>query len=400
MSLNLDKLTNQITGMVANLREKAGEKQEKLSLALQTLELQAPHFVDLQKKIESAKTTWLVAGLNEKIDRRIPAIQCPDDYIVVASDGSHIDVDRHHSAHCFLINIGLVQLQYGKYPDAWLSSFPSLYFKDDEIAFFTAEGLRIPIEGQLLGLKRSVEECRMLVDRATGLQTDLPAIALLDGSLVLWGLMGQTYSDSIIQTVLVEGILQSLDKLSTIGQDHKTGLASYISFPRSTEIVNVMRLAVCPYQPVDCDYYCSGKSEGRECDVVGGLLDRDIFNQLLEHGERSALFSSRSSIVDRYYGPHKIYFFYSKVDDEVARVEMPGWVAANEVLLNTVHSVVVDQCRRGLGYPVALSEAHEQAVVTGVEREQFWRLVDLLLAENRIELKTSAKQQSKRMRWI
>jgi hypothetical protein len=164
--------------------------------------------------------------------------------------------------------------------------------------------------------------------------------------------------------------------------------------------VNVLRLAVCPHQPVDCDYYCSGKSEGRECDVVDGLLDRDIFNQLLEHGERSALFSSRSSIVDKYYGTHKTCFFYCKVDDEVARVEMPGWTAANEAFVDTVHSVVIDQCRRGLGYPVALSEAHEQAVVTAADREQFWRLVDLLLAENRIELKTSAKQQSKRMRWI
>jgi len=53
-----------------------------------------------------------------------------------------------------------------------------------------------------------------------------------------------------------------------------------------------------------------------------------------------------------------------------------------------------------LGYPVALSEAHEKAMVTGADREQFWSLVERTLAEDRIWLESSAKQRSKRTRWI
>jgi len=151
---------------------------------------------------------------------------------------------------------------------------------------------------------------------------------------------------------------------------------------------------------VDCDHYCPGKFEGRECDAVAGLLDRDLFTRLLAPGERSAIFSSRSSVVGKYYGVHEVNFFYIKLDGEVGRVEIPLWVAEDKKLFELVHSAILDQCWRGLGYPVALSEAHEKAVVTGADREQFWSLVERTLAEDRIWLESSAKQQSKRTRWI
>jgi len=64
------------------------------------------------------------------------------------------------------------------------------------------------------------------------------------------------------------------------------------------------------------------------------------------------------------------------------------------------HSLVVDQCRRGQGYPVAISEAHEQAVVTGRDRDQFWQLVQLNLAESTLSEDTSGKSRSKRTRWV
>jgi NurA-like 5'-3' nuclease len=97
---------------------------------------------------------------------------------------------------------------------------------------------------------------------------------------------------------------------------------------------------------------------------------------------------------------HQVYFFYLRLDDEIARVEIPRWVATDENLLNLVHTLVLDQCQRGQGYPVALSEAHEQAVVTGADRENFWQLVESSLVEEHLPSLTSAKSQSKRMRWV
>jgi len=400
MSLDLSKLVGQIVDLAAGLKSKEGERKAKLEFGLKTLKTCSADMNKFKQKVEGSKTTWLVAGLKESIDLRQMAPNCPDDFMVLASDGSHIDVDRHQSARCFLINIGMAQLQYGRNPDAQLLSFPSLYFKDGEVAITSDDGRQIPIEGQLLGIKRSIEECRWLAERANELDMDLPIVLLLDGSLILWRLAEKVYPDFVFRELLLDGFLKYLSQLKQLSRRRQLAVASYISFPRSTEVVNLLRLAVCPHLPVDCDRYCSDKFEGRECDAVGGLLDRDLFARLLDPGQRSALFSSKSSVVDKYYGANEVNFFYIRLDGEVARVEVPLWVAENEKLVRLVHSTILDQCRRGFGYPVALSEAHEQAVVNVADREQFWGLVEQLLIEDGIFLESSAKSESKRARWI
>jgi NurA-like 5'-3' nuclease len=129
------------------------------------------------------------------------------------------------------------------------------------------------------------------------------------------------------------------------------------------------------------------------------VLDRDLFARLLEPGERSALFISPSKIQKR-YGKHMVYFFYLRLNGEIARVEVPRWVAEDRIKLDLVHTLVVDQCRRGQGYPVALSEAHEKAVVTGADRDNFWRMVDESLVEEHLPVTESEKSRSKRTRWI
>ena len=73
-------------------------------------------------------------------------------------------------------------------------------------------------------------------------------------------------------------------------------------------------------------------------------------------------------------------------------------MAQDERLLNLSHSLILDQCRRGLGYPVAIMEAHEQAVITGQDRELFRRMVEDALAERHLPVYTSEKARSKRQR--
>ena len=121
---------------------------------------------------------------------------------------------------------------------------------------------------------------------------------------------------------------------------------------------------------------------------------------MLEPGEKSARFISPSKVVGKHYGVHQIYFFYLRVDDEIARVEIPHWVANDDSLLSLTHALVLDQCQRGHGYPVALSEAHEKAVITGADRENFWQLVESSLVDEHLPSLSSAKSFSKRTRWV
>ena len=81
---------------------------------------------------------------------------------------------------------------------------------------------------------------------------------------------------------------------------------------------------------------------------------------------------------------------------EVARVELPRWVADDEALVALVHSVVLSECDKGDGYPMILSEAHERAVIRAKEKEVFYQMMEHTLRGVGRPLATSAKATSKR----
>jgi hypothetical protein len=161
-------------------------------------------------------------------------------------------------------------------------------------------------------------------------------------------------------------------------------VASYISQPGSADVVGLLRC------------YLDESDETPEAESLRGLLDRHLFARTLARGERSALFFSRSHI-NADYGPHRIGFFYLRLDDEVARVEVPAWVAAQPAWLDLIHAVLLDQAEKGGGYPVILSEAHERAVVRQPEKTLFYSILEREMHRAGLgHLTTSQKAASKR----
>jgi hypothetical protein len=287
-------------------------------------------------------------------------------------------------------------LRYGTNPGAFLDSQPAVYSGDTDLIIASADGLReVSIEGNLLGVKRSVEECRRLAELARELPSGSVALGLMDGSMILWNL--EAYPEFVTETLLDNGYLTHLEEIHRLPRDKQIVIASYISFPRSTDVVNALRVALCPREFVDSDR-CSTCAD-RECYGISGVRDCDLFTEILKTGERSALFISPSKIQKR-YGKHVVHFFYLRLNGEIARVEVPRWVAEDRTKLDLVHTLVVDQCRRGQGYPVSLSEAHEKAVVTSADRDNFWRMVDESLVEEHLPVTESEKSRSKRTRWV
>ena len=395
MSLDLTKVISQVSNMITSMKDASGERMKRFQCAMDTLHQQATNIDELKVKIAASKTTWLVADLVDRLDGHYSAPSTPAEFTTIATDGSQIDVDRHRTMRCYLLNIGSAVIRYGASPTATLDSFPSLYSEDNDLTIKdTRGGGRMQlVEGALLGIKRGVEECRHLSHLAAELPPESSCLALIDGSLILWGL--EAYPEFVTVELLDKGFLNHLEDMRKMNPGKRLALASYISFPRSTDVVNTLRVAICPHQPIDCD-----RCQTRDCDVVAGVRDRELFQDLLEEGERSALFISQSSIVQKHYGAHRVYFFYLKTDEEVARVEIPQWAATDDSLLGLAHALILDQCQRGQGYPVVLSEAHEKAVVTAADREQFWQLVESSLIEEHIPSISSAKSQSKRTRWV
>ena len=106
MTLDITKIAVQIGDMAGKIKDGSRERQEHLKAAIEKLNDGAINLGALKHKIAAAHTPWAVAGLYEALNARYPAPSVPQDYTVLATDGSNIDVDRHKAARCYLINIG------------------------------------------------------------------------------------------------------------------------------------------------------------------------------------------------------------------------------------------------------------------------------------------------------
>ena len=404
MSLDLATTATQIDQMAVDLEGRHAERELRLQRALGHLQDFSLEVFD--QKLEQAEeaVSWAVPGLPDSPDARFPTPPPPPDFCVAAVDGSHIDVDRHLPVRCFLINTGVSVLTYGSDPDAMLYSHPKLHARDQDLVVRDTGTYREqPIEGAVLGAKRTVEEIRALVEVVSGLPSAKPTLALLDGSLVMLGLVGALNQDFVLRELVEEGFGAALEELREMASGGRPlAVAAYISLPRTADVVSALRLLECPSGVSASGYRCGPPGLGRQpCEgCVGGVLDRDIFARLLKPGERSAVFTVSSPSVAQYYGGTGISFFYVNSGEEIGRVEVPSWVADDLDLLDLAHSLVVDQCQRGRGYPVALMEAHEQAVVSGADRRYFVQLVEGALYDQRLPVFSSEKARSKRLRWL
>jgi len=417
MTLDFERLAKQLDDLGPRLRERAEEGRMRLPQALDTARAWAGRPDSLRERLEAASTTWLLAEpLGEPMDATFPAPPAPDEYVALASDGSHIDLDRHSPVSCYLLNMGRVRIRYGSQPEADLAGQPELAFEDERLVLSdrTDASREDVLSGNLLAALRSVREVELLARLATEEDSGLPTLALLDGTLVLWGLARRELRGEVKRVLLDEGIIRALDALKTLASQKPIALASYISHPGGSEVVHTLRLAACPLpqgqppRPVDCHRCPREADDPRPCDAVGLSSDRPLFRALLGPGQRSAVFRRTNleptSIEKQFYGQHSVTFFYLRtpdgVPDDIARVEMPLWIGQDEQKVGLLHALLLDQCRRGLGYPLAIMEAHEQAVISGPEREAFRRLLEAQVTAEGLSAAPSGKALSKRARWL
>jgi hypothetical protein len=354
---------------------------------------------ELIGRLQTAKTSWLLARPASSFQATIPSPAPASDYTVVASDGSFILPDRHSPARFYVINIGKVVLRYGSEPSAEIEAEPKMYFREEEL-YVPDEVRRIPVNGAVLGFKRAAEELESVARVAV--EQPAPAIALQDGTLILWGLESQ--AEPVMSWVL-DQYLGALDIL----RQHEVPVASYISYPASSDVVHSIRVSVCDYpdagRPVNCDH-CHARVLREQhtpaCDVIPDVNDRLLFEQVarLAPGERSQVFESSSKILDRYGEDHRVHFFYLHSGTEVGRVEIPHWVARDRAKLDLVQATIFEQCTLGRGYPSALQEAHEIAAIRPDERMAIELLVEQALANHGLVYRRSGKAESKRGRFV
>ena len=397
MGLDLSALGKQVrqmsqaaSGSAAATKARAAHARERM-LAATGEEAHWARAAELSR--ESA--SWLFASPVELLTTARACPACPPAYELVATDGSQIELDRHGSLACYVINIGRVFLRYGQNPLARLNSRPTLCYNEEDL-YLSDGARRVPIEGNYLSARRDVDEGLALAALADEMLTDdLPALALQDGTLVRWALAG---AERFVQDYFIERYLGYLEQMRL----RALPVASYISRPRSPEVMGTIRLMFCPDVDVEAGKgakcaECSAVQAGGEppCMLCQGLVDADVMSAGLTEGQRGPLFTSMSRINVERYGEHLIHFFHLRVGRELCRVEIPRWVARVPDQVDLVHALVYDQAARGDGYPVALARAHEQAIVRGSDRRAFQRLLEGSLARAELGATASAKKDSK-----
>lgn len=364
-------------------------------------------FVALREAYTTVDVGDLVARLTDKQTRHsfmpalpgysfngaYPAPTPPADFSVLATDGSFMLPDRHSPARFYLINVSRVHLHYGSAPGAELSARAELRYREEELRIND----RIPVNPSILGMRRAVDELAALAELAHDPSVERPAVALQDGTLILWSLSSQ---DATVRDWVLNDFLLALDDLRERG----IPVASYISYPGGDDVSDALRVAACDYPlrgiPINCDA-CRAERPTPACSIIPTVPDRHLFAHIasLKPGERSDVYRSASKIL-QHYREHAIAFFYLQTGTEIARVEIPAWVADNPAHLDLVHATIYDQCLRGRGYPSVLQEAHEQAVIGTDERRVVEQLIEEALARLGIVMLRSAKDASKRGRFV
>ena len=406
--LDLTKLAQQMQGISQHLTLEASATRQRLGLAQTLLKQTFQH----QEHLTTQQTTWrdrlsfTAATPVEPLNLRISLPTPPFSHTVIATDGSQIAPSHHEIAYCYLINVGRIVLHYGQNRLPVLESLPEVFYRPEDLYISRQWGIRTE---EWMGYRRTVSEAIGLAEvaieaegqgsRGAGghelnaptsppsappllrpLASAPPTLAMVDGSLIYW------FLDSLpleARDRILPPILEAWEQLRQL----QIPLVGYVSASRSGEALNFLRLQACPFDAPDCATHCAGQGTSGDtpaatialkrlpCQVFDPLKDASLWQMELEPGQRSPLWRSSARILDS-YGPHAIYFCYIHVGAEVARVEFPAWVAEDPTLLDTALSLTLAQVQKGFGYPVALAEAHNQAVVRGGDRTRFFALLE------------------------
>jgi hypothetical protein len=300
---------------------------------------------------------------------------------VVAADGSSIEPDRFAAVSCFVINTGSVVLPYGPGGDPVLESRALLGPHDVIEASGEDEGADdLGPAGWAVNLRRDVRELETAAGLASRRVEHGDVVVLVDGTLFPWDLDSRQVPERV-RRELKERTQDALDLLAVQGEG--LSLGAYISGSRSSEVVTSLRALA------------------GDTTTAWPHADGHLFRTMLGDGQRSALFRAQSERVGRveamFTAPHQVCFFYLRVGDDVARVEVPHW-ATLPARVARLHATLVDQCRRCGGYPRALQEAHEQAVISTGDRLQFSRLLESEARRQGLHAPANSKQTSKRRR--
>lgn len=358
------KFVQQATQKILNITYKQHDQLHKFVQLWQQITVNQ----EFKAQLLAAQLNFSVPNWQGELGQTIRLNPTKINYTIVATDGSQIYPDRHMGSNFYLINTGHAVIRYHAQASANFSSEP--YFFTDLSGF----------EGNVADYVDSKRHELEIADGFKKITNETgPAIYLADGSLIAWHLFGKGEQ---LQNCFMPIYLQQLENF--YGQ--KIPFLGYISLPNSTELLNLIRAYLNDFK------VC--KTEGFDSDPI---TDADLMANFLQPYQFSNWFSSNVAAA-KYYPDHlRPCFAYYHTGSEIARIELPSWILKNQELLQFCMQVVVDQSNKGYGYPVALAEAHQQAVIKTPDRNFFYQVINQIVPKNIKVVNISHKLKQKKI---
>ena len=137
-------------------------------------------------------------------------------------------------------------------------------------------GTKAIVTREHVGHKRAALEFVKLTQLVASEERNHPTVALSDGTLILWMLEGKPLA---LRRAMLTGFLSAMDRL----QDLRAPVCGYISDSGESDVINALRVGMCPEHPTNCDR-CPWKSGEPDlpCDPIAGVTDSVLFKRVRE----------------------------------------------------------------------------------------------------------------------
>ncbi|HZD10543.1 MAG TPA: DNA double-strand break repair nuclease NurA [Candidatus Binatia bacterium] len=392
MTLELEKLSEPIQRMAEGAAKRREHENVLLDALMQKLWENRTAWERIEKAVDTAVNTldmkWYRAArpLNheEPLDAAIDAPTPPAVATLVACDGSQIVPNRHAAFLYSVINVGIIVYHHGQGQAPLQDTVPVLDYPgngEEEEAFVD--------KAAIISLRRDLAEIETLVSSAEPYCTaDAPVLALLDQRLLYWP-VGSSGDDE------GQRVLYGWQKAMDRAVQSDCMLAGYIDRPGKRSILTFLRTLDINRAGFDSNVLLKP-------DYGPGFTDVLLLRRVLQKpGQRSAVFVDVSMHNDAFRSrnpDNEVCFFYlnaGRSGRQIARVDIPRWVADDPQNVAAVHALVYDQCQIMGNYPYVLARADEMAVIGYQDRENLDIMIENAMARHEVHSAITAKQSSK-----
>lgn len=396
MALDFEQLTNDVIEMARSAGERRSIRDKRLDEIEAVLREHQGDAAGVERFVSHIQNTILSSSQFKPFggsayplqDGRLigfssasAAVDLPEQATLIAIDGSQIVPDRHAAFVYYLINIGAIIFHHGQGAAPEEFNQPTLRFPaPDELDNYRfGDGASVSVERDLT----EISTLAMLTGRYHRGST--PTLAIMDQRLlyVPIGELGPAFKRQVIG-----------DWQEALNQIRAAGgwIIGYVDRPGKASVLTLLKSFTAEFNPNEPD----------DLGEWDGLVDAELFARLLSPGERSAVFvdlSRANQMFTERGRANEMCFFYfnvGRIDQaNIARVDLPRWLAEDETAVAAIHALLLDQCEIAGRYPYVLARADEIAVVGRQDQADLEFRIARQMDAAGVSFAETAKQQLK-----